>query len=272
MKRLLFPAFIGLSVATGILTVAACDPDLGITKVPGEGGAESETGATDAPVTPPDEEAGPPAEGGTQEAGPDAAVEHKIDGTNDFASGDKFPTTSPLYDGYVSWDDKKVYFGMQGADVAGGSSSKWVLIYVDGNPGNAGSTSGISYDCSMSCTAQKATLPFAAGYHLRWKTDNTYTNLQKWNGSAWSDVGPISTVARSGTFMEISITRLALGSPAKLKVHMNMLIEKTGEEWTYAGVPSTSFTDGKNPATFSKFYEFDLADTTKAPNTYPLKP
>jgi hypothetical protein len=271
MKRLLFPASVLIAIGT-LVGVAACDPDLSIKTVPGEGGSEGGA-ATDGPLQQPTEEAGPPAEGGTEEAGIDAAVEHKIDGTNDFTAGEKFPTSSPQYDGYVSWDDKKVYFGMQGADIAGpGSANKWVLIYVDGVPGNAGTATGISYDCSAACTAQQASLPFNAGFHLRWKTDNTYTNLQKWSGSAWTDVGPISTVSRSGTFMEISITRLALGSPAKLKVHMNMLIEKTGEEWTYAGVPSTSFTDGKDPATFAKFYEFDLADRAKAPNTYPLKP
>jgi hypothetical protein len=112
----------------------------------------------------------------------------------------------------------------------------------------------------------------AAGYHLRWKADGSYTNLQKWDGGAWANVGPISTVAKSGTFMELSITRTALGSPTRLKVSMNMLIEQSGAEWTYAGVPSTSFTDGKDATPFTKYFDFDLADTSTAPNAYTPKP
>jgi hypothetical protein len=52
-----------------------------------------------------------------------------------------------------------------------------------------------------------------------------------------------------------------------------MLIEAPAPPgWTYAGVPSTSFTDGASPAMFSKYYEFDLADLAKAPNAYAPKP
>jgi hypothetical protein len=259
-----------------VIAFAACDPSLDIKTVPGtpEGGT-SEGGTPPAP--PP-----APGDGGADDAGDaataddagDAGTVHVIDGVNDFAAGDKLATTSSGsgYYAYVSWDTDKVYFGMTGADVGSGSSSKWVLIYVDGNPGNAGTTTGISYDCSGTCTAQQPTLPFSAGYHLRWKADGSYTNLQKWSGSAWANVGPISTVAKSGTFMEMSITRAALGSPTRLKVSMNMLIEQSGAEWTYAGVPSTSFTDGKDATPFNKYFDFDLSDVTTAPNTYAPKP
>jgi hypothetical protein len=267
MKRLLFPA---LAVAASVLVVAACDPDLTPNIVPGEGGTEG------GPIVSPDGQApsdgGPTKDGGPSEGGTDGGVAHAIDGVNDFTSGEKLTTSSPAYDGYVSWDETNVFFGMSGADIGVSTSTKWVLIYVDGNPGNAGTSAGIGYDCSAACDEQKASLPFNAGYHLRWKADGSYTNLQKWDGAAWTNVGPISTVSRKGTFMELSITRTAFGKPTKLKVHMNMLIEQTGAEWTYAGVPSTSFTDGKNPASFAKFYEFDLADRAKAPNTYATKP
>ena len=269
MKRLLLPAF---SAAASILAVAACDPDLTLKGVPGEPATEG--GPIVAPDAQPTGDGGPNPEGGPSEGGAEGGAPHKIDGINDFAPGDKLTTSSPAYDGYVSWDDTNVYFGMSGADVGASSSSKWVLIYVDGNPGNAGSALGIGYDCSAACLSQKANLPFNAGYHLRWKADGSYTNLQKWDGAKWSDVGPISTVDRKGTFMELSITRAALGKPTKLKVHMNMLIEQKDAEWTYAGVPSSSFLpggDGPN-ATFTKFYEFDLADRAKAPSAYAPKP
>lgn len=269
MKRLLFPAFVVAALGAGLVAVAACDPDLSIKSVPGEAGPE----AAATPVPPPSPvDGGSDAEAGAPDSGNEAGTPaHLIDGTNDFAAGEKFTTSSPLYDGYVAWDDKKVYFGMSGADIGTTSSSKWVLVYVDGNPGNAGSAVGIGYDCGGTCAVQQANLPFNAGYHLRWKVDGTYSDLQKWNGAAWATAGAINTFDRKGTFWEISITRALLGSPAKLKFHMTMLIEQSGAEWTYAGVPSTSFTDGKAPASFTKYFEFDLADRTKAPNTYAPK-
>jgi hypothetical protein len=277
MKRLLFPAFVASALAAGFLALAACDPDLGIVKTPGEGGT-SEASATDAPVTPPPSEAGTTSEGGTDEGGTEAGVvTHVIDGTNDFTAGEKLATSSAGYDAYVSWDDKKVYFGMSGADIGTTATNKWVLIYVDGVPGNAGTPTGIAYDCGGTCApGQQAHLPFNAGYHLRWKVDGTYSNLQKSTGvvaTPWSDVGPISTFVRTGNFMEISVTRALFGSPTKLKVHVSMLIEAADPPgWTYAGVPSGSFTDGYNPASFSKYFEFDLADLAKAPSAYAPKP
>lgn len=276
MKRLLFPASVVSLAAGGIVAVAACDPDLTPKVVPGEGGS-TEAGPTDSAPPPPDD-SGMTADGGPTEGGAEAGpTEHLVDGTNDFTAGEKFATTSPGYNAYVTWDDKKLYLGMSGMDVGGGNDSdkKWVLVYVDGNLtalGNAGTATGIAYDCGGGCTAQQASLPFNAGYHIRWKADGNYTNVQKWNGTAWVDhVANLNTVERKGTFMELSILRALLGAPTKLKVHVTMLIEKTGEEWTYSGLPSTSFTDGKAPASFTKYFEFDLADKAKAPNSYTAK-
>jgi hypothetical protein len=276
MKRLILPAFVTSATLAGGLLVAACDPDLGVVSAPGtEAGTAAGKSETSAPLPPEDSgatlEAG--ADGGEgDDGGTEAGAEHAIDGTNDFAAGEKLATSSPGYDAYVSWDEKKIYLGMSGGDVGSGSSSKWVLVYVDGNPGNAGTTTGQSYDCSGGCKTQQAQLAFNAGFHLRWKADGSYTFLQKWNGTAWTDVGPISTFARKGTFWEVSLLRSILGSPTTLKLHMSMVIEQPGVEWTYAGVPSSSFKDGDNNPAFKKYYELDLADTSKAPNTYAPKP
>ncbi|MDB5212326.1 MAG: hypothetical protein JWO86_253 [Myxococcaceae bacterium] len=267
MKRLFFPALVSSALASGLISGVACDPKLDIVAPLGDAGSEAST--TDAPVVQPVVEAGPAEEAGPSEGGTEAGVaEHAIDGVNDFAPGEKLATTSPGYDAYVSWDDTKVYFGMNGAAVGTALSTRWVLIYIDGVPGNSGSPTGIAYDCLGSCMPQQAHLPFNAGFHLQWKADGNYTHLQKWNGTTWNDVGPISTFARTGDFMEMSVVRTALGSPSKLKVHVNMLIEKAGEEWTFGGAPSTSFTDGPAPASFAHYFEFDLTDASKAPNTY----
>ena len=273
MKRLLLPAFLTTAVGAGILLVAACDPDLGIVTTPGEGGTE--TGASDAPVTPP-----PPPDGGpTTEAGPgddggtDSGTTHKVDGVNDFAPGEKLQTSSSAtnYFGYAAWDAKNVYFGMEGPDVSSATpnaTNKWVMVYI-GRSGVGGTTTGLPYNGVL----QQPTLPFPASIHLRWKVDGSYGNVQEWSvgDSMWKDAPLIPlTVVRQGTFMEMGIARAALGSPATIQVTMNMLIEN-GSDYTYAGVPSTTFVDGLDP-NFTKFYEFDLADLAKAPSSYSPKP
>ena len=267
MKRLLFPAFV---VAGATFLAAACDPDLTPRVTPGTEGGASEGGALPTGDADTPEGDGGNEDSATGDGGSDGSTHaaHTIDGTNDFTADEKLPTTSPLYNAYVSWDDTNVYFGMEGADVGANTASKWVLIYVDGSPTNGGSSQGLGYGCSGACTVQKASLAFDAGFHIRWKTDGSYSNLQKWSGTAWIDGGPINTFARTGNFMEMSVSRFTFGKPTNLKVDMFMLIEQTGAEWTYSGIPSTAFTDGKAPASIAKYLDFDLTNSSKAPNTY----
>jgi hypothetical protein len=270
MKRLIFPAFV---VAAGLLAAAACDPKLDIQTVPGEGG--SEASAFDSAPPPPAEDAGPTPEAGDAETGTaDSGITHKVDGVNDFLPGEKLQTTSSStgYFAYAAWDAKNVYFGMEGPDVASSipnAGNTWVMVYL-GRDALPGSTTGIAYNG----TVQQPTLPFQASIHLRWKVDGSYTNVQQWTGAAWANAPLIAlTVVRQGTFVEMGIARASLGSPTKLQVVMNMLIEGTPgpppvtNDWTYAGVPSTTFTSMKNPS-FAHYYEFDLSDLAKAPNTY----
>lgn len=261
-----------------VALASACDPDLTVPT----GTAPTDGGPVTSPTTAPTQEPIPGSDASTPDGGADAGgadagpTGHQIDGINDFTMGETFLTTSPAYNAYASWDDANVYFGMAGADIASGSSAKWVLIYVDGSPGNSGTNVGIGYDCGGTCFSQAAKLPFNAGYHIRWKADNSYTNLQKWDGAAWTNVGPISTVARQGQFLELSVARVALGSPTHLKVNAFMLIEQSGVEWTYSGLPQGSFTDGKganggsNQST--KYFDFDLGDHVTSPNSFPIKP
>jgi hypothetical protein len=271
MKRLLFPAFV---VAAGLLAAAACDPKLDIQTVPGEGG--SEASAFDSAPPPPAEDAGPTPEAGDPETGTsDSGITHKVDGVNDFLPAEKLETTSshpvapgvPYY-AYAAWDAKNVYFGMEGPDVASNAanaSNKWVMLYL-GPDAVAGSSTGLTYG---STTPQQPTLPFSASIHLRWKVDGLYTNVQQWTGGAWAPAALALTVVRQGTFVEMGISRAALGSPAKLRVVMNMLIENSSpNDWTYAGVPSTTFSPDRLNPPFTKYYEFDLTDLAKAPNTY----
>lgn len=259
MKRLVFPCLL-------LAAAAACDPDLAIVKAGTDAGSEGGGGPG------PDPSDG----GGTSDAtvnedaaGGDAGKTHGVDGIDDFAPGEKLPTTSLStgYEAFVAWDKTRLYFGMSGADVGAGGSNpqnRWVMVYLGTSA--AGTTSGVDYD------GQQPTLPFAASVHLRWKADGTYANVMQWDGDSWEIMTALAfpiVAAREGTMMEMSITRAALGNPGTIKVHMNMLIEGSFDH-TYAGVPSTSFIDGFD-RDFTKYFEFDLASPMK-PSQYAPKP
>jgi hypothetical protein len=165
---------------------------------------------------------------------------------------------------------------MSGNDIGpNADATKWLLIYVDGNPGNAGTDLGIAYDNGGTATTpQQAKLPFSAGFHFRWKTGgDQYNDLQKWNATTmkWEKVALSVDVKQAGSFIELALPRSVLGSPKKLKVDILMSIEvPDANSWTYAVTPKTGWTDGHYPAPqqIPKYYEFDLDDTTKAPSTY----
>lgn len=187
-----------------------------------------------------------------------------IDGTNDFATEDIFSTTTNGYTAYVSWDATYIYVGMNGSDVSSSSSKKWLLVYIGGA---SGTTTGVAYN------TQTPTLPFSARYHVRWKADNTFTDALTYNGSSWVDANWDFTgdVYQQGNYIEMRFARADLGSPTtSLPIAIAMLNQTNNVEATYAGVPSTTFTDGYNP-TWTKYFDFDLASST-VPNAYAPKP
>ena len=270
MKRLFFQGLVSSALGAALLAGAACDPKLDIVSTPGE--ASFETGTPDALVAQPVAEAGPTEEAGPSEAGSEAGpTGHIVDGVNDFAPGEKFATTStakdPSYHAYAAWDAKNLYFGMEGSDVSASVSdaaNKWVMLYI-GRDAMAGTTTGLPYNG----TVQQPALPFPASIHLRWKVSGVYTNVQQWNApmTKWEDAPLVPlTVFRQGTFVEMSISRASIGAPSKIQLVMNMLIEN-GNDFTYAGVPSTAFVDAIDPD-FTHSFEFDLTDLSKAPNSY----
>lgn len=270
MKRLFFPGLVSFTLGAAFLAGAACDPKLDIVSTPGD--AALETSTTDAPVTQPVVEAGPTDEAGPTEAGAEAGpTGHVVDGINDFAAGETFDTTSTAkdasYHAYAAWDAKNLYFGMEGSDVSASVSNaanKWVMLYI-GRDAVAGTTTGLPYNG----TVQQPTLPFAASIHLRWKVTGLFTEVQEWDvaSSTWKPNSLIAlTVFRQGTFVEMSVSRASLGAPSKIQLVMNMLIEN-GNDFTYAGVPSTAFVDSIDPD-FTHYFELDLTDLSKAPNSY----
>lgn len=266
---------VAISAIAGL--TSACDPELNIVKTPGSEGGVGEGGPSPLPSSS-SGDGGGEVDGSSSDndsgsieddSGPGPSG-HKVDGVNDFAPNEKLPTTSSGsgYEAYVSWDATRIYFGMAGSDVGSKAANKWVLVYLGVPSAGAGTRTGINYGGQ-----QQPTLPFDATHHLRWKASGDFTTVEVFSGGVWKASDPFIPVvaAQQGTFMEMSVTRAALGATGKISVHMNMLIEGGMNDWTYAGVPATSFTDGKNPSPFSKYFEFDLADLATAPSAYTPK-
>jgi hypothetical protein len=176
-----------------------------------------------------------------------------IDGVNDFTSDETFATSSSGYTAYLTWDNTYLYVGMQGSDIGANSPYKWVLVYVDGSPGTM---SGLAYN------TQQPQLPFAAKYHLRWCTDGYY-NAMSSDGTSWNSLPPGSEgfCSRSGSFLEWQIPLATIGNPSQFDIHVSMLNDSSGFEWSYAGVPATSFVDSYNP-NYTKYYHFDMTNSS----------
>jgi hypothetical protein len=167
-----------------------------------------------------------------------------IDGNNDFAVEETFSTTTAGYAAYVTWDDRRLYVGYAGADIAVNapdSETKWVMVYLDTDPGGSqGSGAGELYN------TQQPGFPdgFLADHYYRWKSNDTFEGLRSWTGSGWTDT-PVDTDALvTGEFMELSLSLSALGDPPVLRLVTFMLNEKDQFEWSYAGLYRGSFTDG----------------------------
>ncbi len=185
-----------------------------------------------------------------------------IDGVNDFAAPEIFQTTSGTFLGYISWDTAYLYVGMDGSDVGSGDPNRWVVVYLGGT---TGTTTGVTYN------TQTPALPFSAGYHVRWKTDNTYTNALAFDGTGWVDAAWDFTgnVMQQGTFMEMRIPLANIGSPTSIAVHLCMINETGGGEWTWAGVPTNSFVDGIDPD-YGHYFQFDLTSSATPVSYTPL--
>lgn len=188
-----------------------------------------------------------------------------IDGLNDFSQvNERFTTTSSTtgYTGYVAWDASNLYLAMGGGDIGANDPKKWFVAYLGGA---GGTTSGQLYN------TQQPALPFAARWHLRWKTDGTLASIQTWNGTMWVESG-IDLTGRifktvGGNYLEISLRRADLGITTSAPLVMGMINEAATFEYTYAGVPGDAFVDGYD-RDYAHAFAFDLTASTP-PNATP---
>jgi hypothetical protein len=189
-----------------------------------------------------------------------------IDGTNDFAATDEaFATTSTGYTGYVAWDSSFVYFAMKGPDVADTSGTRWLLAYLGTPTAVATTMAGQLYGGGVLSPG----LAFPASWHFRRKFGgDEYQSLMTFAGSNWND-GTLPTgsaVARSGDFVEVRLPLSHFGSPTTLRLHLSMINEQNGGQYTFAGVPQSSFTDAIDPD-YTKYFELEL-DGCDTPTMY----
>ena len=168
---------------------------------------------------------------------------------------EQFSTTSTGYNAYFAWDANYFYIGYKGPDINAMSSSKWLIIYLDGTPGT---TTG------MTLNTQTPSLAFAAKYLFMWRTTNDYFGSWLYNGSSWAGPSSVSAsdYSKSNDYFEMRIPLSSIGNPSKLKVHVNMLNETPGSEWTYGGVPANSFSDSYDPD-YLHYYHFDFSGSVK---------
>jgi hypothetical protein len=133
------------------------------------------------------------------------------------------------------------------------------LIYI-GGPG--GTTMGEDYN------TQQPVLPFPARYHVRWKTNNTFTSAKSFDDSQWQEANWVLTgdIYQSGTFVEMRIPRTDIGAPERVQIHMSMINEAAQLEGTFAGAPASSFSDGYDPD-YTRYFEFDLG-AAMPPSSY----
>lgn len=79
---------------------------------------------------------------------------------------------------------------------------------------------------------------------MQWRLDNNFLAVWQYTGSSWASTSIPISLYHQGTFVESRIALSDLGSPTSLHIATFLANAQSGSEWTYAGMPDNSFTDG----------------------------
>jgi|GEM_PF-5791573 len=230
-------------------------PDGGFRPTPTGDGGPLDGGSTTPPPPPP-----PP----MIDAAPTNDTPYRntvvIDGVNDFATVESFPTTSIGFAAYVTYDDNFLYIGYDGPDVGTGNENIWVQFFFDTDAGTAGASLGEVYN------TQQPAMPSGldADYYFRWRASGDLFDVRQFTGGAWGPSTITPTVAQSGTFLEASIPLAGLGNPSGIGVTSLIMKETPFDEACFAGLYQDNFTDGyyaadTNPVPMTRYGQFDFA-------------
>jgi hypothetical protein len=182
-----------------------------------------------------------------------------VDGISSFTADETFATTTAGFSAQVTWDDSHLYLGYQGADVGADDPAKWLLVYLDADPGGpGGAETGERYN------TQTPGLPpgFRADHYYRRQASGAVEDLQVFTGDTWQTSSAELTSARLGTVLEAAIPLAALGAPDRLGVVVLWLNETDFLESAYGGLYADSFTDGYHETIpISRYLEIDFASS-----------
>lgn len=171
-----------------------------------------------------------------------------IDGANDFASDEDWSGNATGVTWYYTWDASNVYVGATNDNIDENNSNKWVFVFIDTDPQQSLPNFYGDGDSSLHNwgTGSDGSLPFNADYYLRWKNDNSHTNLQEWNGSSWVDSDQSNIAAwQSGTFLELRIPLANIGNPEHIYI-LGCMHDQSGAGWHYYSLDGNA--DGSGPS------------------------
>jgi hypothetical protein len=186
-----------------------------------------------------------------------------IDGNNDFTADETLSTSTTGYTAYAAWDEAFFYTGLKGPDVASASATKFWVCYLGSA---AGTSTGVSYN------TQQPGLPFAAKWHVRWKSDNTFTDAlvfsSAWGAAGWNFTGDI---LQKNDYIEMRVGWTDFAeSITTLKFATYLLNEQGNSELSYAAAPAAAFSDSYD-ADVSKYFAFDRTASV-TPKQSPILP
>jgi cysteine-rich repeat protein len=207
----------------------------------------------------------PDGENGTCQSTDIFAHTINIDGINDFASEETVDNTTTNFSTYVAWDDSYLYIGYKGSDISSGNGAIVVSLYL-------GTDSGTTTTTGFLHNTQEPEIPFPSTNYLFWTADNNFLDLHDTDGTSWNPIPSNGVTAyQSDIFVEFSIPHNSIGvsPPYTLSFIGTLLNTESMNEWTFAGCPATTLSDGYDP-TLSTWYEFEIGGTTAPADHTPL--
>lgn len=178
-----------------------------------------------------------------------------VDGVNNFAAANTYPTSDSSYTGYLAANATNLHFGYNGPDIQTGGASHFIVAYV-GAVG-PGTSTGINFN------TQQPNLSFAATHALVYRADGGYTQFFDYNGASWTAAASSTVVAESGQFFEAGMSLVDLGLPSgNIHFAAYLLFEGSGFESSFAAMPSTAFNNGTYDPNLNSHFTLAVPEPT----------
>lgn len=200
-----------------------------------------------------------------------------VDGSYDFIVADEEFAASQLKNVQIAWDENNIYIGY--TNEAFNVTNKALYVAIQTNPPASPSSRALPYDQWFE--GSTVTVPFEANYLYFVKYNGGGERYRRvYSGGSWQarESNPTGfSEFMQGTGMgnatELSISRSSLGNPSTIAitVYAKDLDNNSGWGWMFGVLGETTFAEGTNDKTITKYYEFDL-NGSKKPTEHTLKP